>query len=167
MGQQGLGRLFDLVAGVAPVDLAGGAVTGNRVHLKNCAGVTVVFFKEAGAAAEPVVLDVQEADAATSGTIQDLNVIDHYYLKSETTLDGDETWSKVTQTEASEITPAVSDTQQILAFYVDATWLSDGFEWLSVNTADVTTAGQLGSVLYILHDLTVQRKPENLANPQA
>jgi hypothetical protein len=160
---EGLGRLFDLACGVAPVDLAGGAQTGIRVHLKNCAGVTVVFFKEAGAASEATTLDLQEHSASTGGTSQDLDEVDHYYLKSEATLDNDETWTRVTQTRASEITPAASDTQQILAFYVDATWLSDGFEWISVNTTDTTTAGQLGSVLYILHDLAVQRRPDNLA----
>jgi hypothetical protein len=164
---EGLGRLFDLAAIVPVVDLAGGAQTGNRIHLKNCAGVTFVLYKEAGAASEATTLTVQEHDAVSSGTSQDLDVVDHYYLKSETTLDGDETWSKVTQT-AGDITPAASDTQQILAFYVDATWLSDGFEWISVNATDTgTTAGQLGGILAIMHDLEVQRAPANLANPQA
>lgn len=160
---EGLGRLFDLSCGIAPVDLASGAVNGNRLHLRGVGGVTVVFFKEAGAASEASTLDVQEHTLSSGGTTRDLDVIDHYYLKSEATLDGDETWSRVTQSIASEIVPAVSDTQQILAFYVDSTWLSDDCEWVSVTTTDTTTAGQIGSVLYILHDLAVQRTPENLA----
>ena len=165
MFSEGLGRLFDLSCGIAPVDLAGGAATGNRVSLKNCSGVTVVFFKEAGAAAEPTTLDLQQHTASSSGTSVDLDIIDHYYLKSETTLDGDETWTKVTQTAASEITPAASDTQQILAFYVGADQLSDGYSYISVDTTDVTTAAQWGCVLYILHDLKVQRTPANLVAP--
>lgn len=165
MAMEGLGRLFDLSCGVAPVDLAGGANTGNRVSLRNCAGVTVVFFKEAGAASEPTTLDLQEHTVSSGGTPQDLDVIDHYYLKSETTLDGDETWTKVTQSVASEITPAASDTQQILAFYVSGSDLSDGYDYISVNTSDTSTAGQFGSILYILHDLNVQRAPANLVAP--
>lgn len=162
---EALGRLFDLSCGVAPVDLAGGAQTGNRVSLKNCSGATVVFFKEAGAAAEATTLDLQQHTVSTGGTPADLDIIDHYYLKSETTLDGDETWTKVTQSVASEVTPAASDTQQILVFHVGADQLSDGYQYISVNTTDTTTAGQLGSILYILHDLNVQRAPANLVAP--
>jgi hypothetical protein len=165
MGMKGLGRLFDLSCGVAPVDLAGGAQTGKVVALENAGGVTVVFFKEAGAAAEPVVLTVRESQDAAGTGIQDLDVVTEYYLKSEATLDGDEVWSKVTQT-AGDITPAASDTQQILAFYIDADQLSDTYTHVQVNTADVTTAGQIGGILYILHDLKVQRAPANLAAPQ-
>lgn len=165
MAMEGLGRLFDISAGVPVVDLAGGANTGNRVSLRNCGGVTVVFYKEAGAASEATTLDLQEATASSGGTIQDLDIIDHYYLKSETTLDGDETWTKVTQTAASEITPAASDTQQILAFYVDSSSLSAGFDYISVNTTDTSTAGQYGGILYILHDLEYGRTPANLIAP--
>lgn len=165
MSMEALGRLFDISTGVPVVDLAGGAQTGKRVSLKNCGGVTVVLYKEAGAASEPTTLDLQEHDAASSGTSQDLDVVTHYYLKSATTLAGSETWTKVTQSAASEITPAASDTQQILAFYVDASDLSDGFSYISVNTADTTTAGQYGGVLYLLHDLHVQRAPANLIAP--
>lgn len=162
---EGLGRLFDLSCGIAPVDLATAAVTGKRVSLRNAGGVTVVFFKEAGAASEATTLDLQEHNASSGGTSQDLDVIDHYWLKSEATLDGDETWSEVTQTAASEITPSASDTQQILVFYVGAEQLSDDFDYISVNTTDTATSGQLGSVLYILHDLAVQRTPANLVAP--
>jgi hypothetical protein len=164
---EALGRLYNLACGVAPVDLASGATTGNRVHLKDYSSVDIVFFKEAGAASEATTLDVQQHTAASGGTSQDLDVVTHYYLQSETTLDADETWTKVTQSAASEVTPAASDTQQILAIHVDATSLADGFEWVSVTTTDTTTAGQIGSVLYILNEPMVQRSPDALAQPQA
>jgi hypothetical protein len=92
-------------------------------------------------------------------------VVTEYYLKSETTLDGDEVWTKVTQS-AGDITPAASDTQQILVFYIDADDLSDTFTHVQVNWSDTSTAGQFGCVLYILHDLKVQRIPASLAAPQ-
>jgi hypothetical protein len=169
MTMEALGRLFDISTGAVPVDLSSAAVTGKRVHLKNAGGVTIVVFKGAGTAGDDPTFDLQEHTAASGGTSQDLDVIDHYYLKQEATLDGDETWTKVTQSTASEVTGngTSAEEQAIYVFEVDATQLSDGFEWVSLNVADVGTNAQLGSVLYLLRDLAVQRSPENLPNPQA
>lgn len=164
---EGLGRHYDLVAGIAPVDLAAGATTGNRVHLKNCGGLAVVLYKEAGAASEPPILTFQEHNVVSAGTPQTLDV-DHYYVKSEATLDGDETWTLVEDVAAGAVTlTGLSDLQAIVVFEIEASSLSDGYEWVSVNIADITTAGQIGGVLYVLRDLAVQRSPVNLANPQA
>jgi len=164
---EGLGRLFDLSTGAVPVDLAAAAVTGKRVHLRNCGGVTIVVFKGAGTAAEDPTFDLQEHNASTGGTSQDLDIIDHFYLKQEATLDGDETWTRVAQTAASEVTGngTSAEEQAIYVFEVDATKLSDGFEWVSLNVADVGAGAQLGAILYILRDLHVQRAPANLAAP--
>lgn len=165
---EALGRLFDVVAGVVPVDLQT-AQTGNRVHLKNAGGVTIVAFKAAGTAADDPTFDLREHNAASGGTSQDLDIIDHYYLKQEATLDGDEQWSTVTQTAASEVTGdgTSAEEQAIYVFEVDATQLSDDFEWISLNVADVGSNAQLGCVLYLLRDLAVQRDPANLVDPQA
>lgn len=159
---KGLGRLFDIGTGVAVVDIAGGAQTGMRCLFRNFETLTVVFFKEAGPAAEATTLTLQEHNALSAGTSQNLAVITEYYLKSEATLDNDEAWSRVTQAAAATITPAASDTQQILAFEVEAASLSDGFRYVSVSTADTTTAGQLGGILYIAHGLKIQKRPDQL-----
>ncbi|MFC4609729.1 hypothetical protein ACFO9E_18190 [Streptomyces maoxianensis] len=166
---EALGRLFDISTGAVPVDLSTAAVTGKRVHLKNCGGVSIVVFKGAGTAGDDPVFDLQEHSASTGGTSQDLDVLTHYYVKQEATLDGDETWSKVTQSTASEVTgnATSAEEQAIYVFEVGANQLSDGFEWISLNVADVGTNAQLGGVLYLLHDLAVQRTPENLVNPLA
>lgn len=164
---EALGRLFNIASVVAPVDLAGGAATGNRVHLKNCSGVAFVYFADAGAAGEDVDLDVQEHNAASAGTSQDLNVVTRWFSKRETTLDNDETWTKHTQTAASEVDLGddEGENQVIAVVEVSAASLSDGFEWVSVNTTDSgATAGKLGCVLAITYDLTAQRSPELLAD---
>jgi len=158
----GLGRLFDIGTGVAVVDIAGGAQTGNRLHMRNCETCAVVFFKEAGAASEATTLTLQEHNASSSGVSQNLAVIDEYFLKTEATLDNDELWTRVTQAAAATVVPAASDTQQILVFEVEAASLSDGFQYISVSTADTSTAGQLGGILYIPHGLRVQRRPDLL-----
>lgn len=170
---EGLGRVFDLGSVISPVaDLAAGANTGHRVHMKNAAGVTfVAFLGVVSAGTDTTVLDLQEANAATAGTLRDLDVVTQYYYKAEAILDGDETWTKVTQTAASEIslTGATFAAQQmIVAFHVSANSLSDGYEWLSVDVADAGSGGtRPGCVLAILHDLNVQRAPANLAQLNA
>jgi hypothetical protein len=170
---EALGRLIDVVAGVAPVDLdtANGA-TGNRVHLKNAGGCTIVVFKGAGTAGADPTFDLRQHTAASGGTSADLDVIDHYYLKREASLDGDETWSRFTQAAASEVADpggagTSAEEQQILVIEVEATSLADGFEWISLDVAVTAANPQLGAVLYLLRDLEVQRAPANLANPQA
>lgn len=165
----GLGRIFDISQGINVVDLAGGAVTGARIHLRNYETCAIVVFKEAGADAEPVVFTLQEHSASSSGTSQDLAVITEWYHKTEATLDGDETWTRVTQAAAATFSQASgdSDTQSIIVVEVEAASLSAGFEWISVNSADVTTAGQLGGVLYIPHGLKIMRQPNLLAQPLA
>lgn len=170
---QGLGRLFDLGSVIVPVaDLAAGANTGHRVHLKNASTVTFVAYLAAvSAGTDTTVLDLQESNAATGGTLRDLDVVTEWFVKAEATLDGDETWTRVTQAAASEIslTGATYAAQQlIVAFSVDAAQLSDGYEWLSVDVADAGSGGtRPGCVLAIVHDLAVQRTPANLAQLNA
>ncbi|TDC47645.1 hypothetical protein E1281_25940 [Actinomadura sp. KC345] len=165
---EALGRTIDIVPGVVPVDLGTAASTGKRVGLKNATGVTVVGFLNNGTAAQAPTFTLQEHTAASGGTSQNLAVIDHYYVKEEAALDGDETWTKVTQAAAATITDADWDdaNQVLVAFEVHASQLSDGYTHISCNVSDPGTA-QVGAVLYVLHDLAHQRAPESLPNPQA
>lgn len=167
---EALGRLIDIVAGINVVDLGAAANTGNRVSLKRASGVTIVLFKEVGAAGEDPVLTLKEHNAASGGTSQNLVAIDHYYQKTKATaLLGNETWTKVTQTKAATVTlTGLGDDYGIFVFEIDGAALSAGFKWVSLDIADVGATGtQLGGVLYLLRDLAVQRAPANLSNPQA
>ncbi len=170
MAQEGLGRLFDISAGFVPVDMQTAANTGKRVSLKNAGGCTIVLFKAAGTAGDDPVLTLKQHTAATGGTTANLAAIDHYYVKSETTLDGDETWTKVTQAAAATITDpggagTSAEEQQIVVIEVQGTSLADGYDYISLDVADVGGNAQLGCVLYLLRDLMVQRAPANLAAP--
>lgn len=163
---QALGRLFDIGTGITPVDSQTTGMTGKRCYVGDCEGVTIVVFKAAGTANDDPVLDLQEANAASGGTIQDLDIITDYYIKQETTLDNDESWTKVSQSAASEVTlnATSAETEMIVAIDVRSDQLSDGYKYLSLNIADTGSAGaQLISVLYIPWGLKVQRAPENLA----
>jgi hypothetical protein len=148
MAIEALGRLFNIASVVAPVDLSSGAATGARVRLRQGTGVAFVYF------------------AASAGTSSDLDVVTHFYSKREATLDNDETWVRSTQSAASEVDLGADEgeNQVIAVVEVQANQLSDGYEWVSVNTTDSgTTAGKVGCVLAIVYDLQAMRKPENLA----
>jgi hypothetical protein len=165
---EGLGRLYDIAIGAAPVDLSSAAVTGKRVALKGASAVTFLVIKGAGTAGDDPTITLQQHTAASGGTSSNLVAIDHYYLKDAATLAGTEQWAEVTQTLAATIAdPGGAGTsaehQQILAIPVTATALSDGYTHVSLNVADVGTNAQLGAVLYVLHDLTAQRAPDALA----
>lgn len=162
----GLGRLFDLSVGFVPVDMQT-AQTGKRFHMRDCQSLTMVLFKAVGTDGDDPILTLQEHDAYTGGNTASLAAIDKYWLKAEATLDGDETWTEYTQTAAATITdPGGATTsaqeQQILAFTVESTDLTEGYEWVSANVADVGGNAQLGCLLYIPHDLDVQRAPANM-----
>jgi hypothetical protein len=165
---EALGRLFDVATAFVPTDAVAGAITGKRVHLKNCGGCTIIV-QTTGASTDITDVDLQQHTAATSGVTADLDVITRYYYKSETTLDADEVWTKGTQAAASEITNVGAASEELLlVIEVDSTQLSDGYEWISLDIPDLGTNGTRHcSGLYILRDLVVQRAPAALVQPQA
>jgi len=170
--QGGLGRLFDIAVSHAPVDLSAAAVTGKRVHLKNYVAASYVLFKGAGTAGDDPTFTVKQHTANTGGTSANLAAITRYYLKDAVALAGTEQWSKVTQSAGAAVAdPGGAGTsaehQQVVVIEVNADQLDDGYEWVSVDVADVGTNAQLGAGLWILHGLQVQRAPELLAQPNA
>lgn len=151
-----LGEVYDLSTGLAPVNLATAANTGKRVSMLEVASVDVVVFKGAGTAAEDPVLTLKQHTAATSGTTSDLAIIAEYWIKTETTLDGDEVWTRVTQAAAATITdPGAAGTsaesEQLVVINVRADQLTPGNTHVSLDVADTGTNAQIGAVLYIVH----------------
>ncbi|MEU8362328.1 hypothetical protein AB0C27_40550 [Nonomuraea sp. NPDC048882] len=165
MAQQALGRLFDIGLG-APPAATNGVVTGKRIHLKQCGGVTVVLVGGVATGGDDLQVDLQQHTAASGGTPADLDVITKYWIKSAVALDNSETWTEYSQAAASEIAVAASETtdveQNILVFEVEATSLSDGYEWISVNVPDLGAGDKTLTVLYFARDLAAQRAPANL-----
>lgn len=164
-GARALGRLINVSVGAVPTDAVAGAITGNRVHLKDAGGVTFIVVASAGST-DILDLDLQEHNAPTGGTSQDLDIITKAYYQSEATLDGDETWTEWSQSAASEVTNiGAASEQQLVVVEVGAQQLSDGFGWVSLNVPDLGTNGtKYVAILNVVHDLHVMRKPTNLAN---
>lgn len=166
---QPLGRLFDIGSCIVPVaDLAAGANTGKRIYLRDFETVTFLFSKAvASAGTDDIVLTLQEHNASSAGTSQNLAAIDRFFYKREATLDNDETWVEVTQAAGATLTLAgatYATLQALVVFSIEATKLSDGFKYLSVNIADPGSGGTIpGELLYIAHGLKIQRDPANMA----
>jgi len=167
---EGLGRLFDIGTGWVSTDMnTNNGETGKRISMRSGTGLTIVVFKGAGTAGEDPTLTLKEHSAYTGGTSQNLAIIDHYYLKNETALDNDESWTKVTQAAAATIADpggagTSAESQQIIAIPVNAYQLSDGFTHVSLDYAVTAAAAQIAGWLYIIHDLAVQRTPASLPN---
>lgn len=161
-----LGRLFDIAPEIAPYDTNAGAGTGLRVSLRNCDNVVFVYFKGAGSGTDVTVLTLQEHNASTGGTSQNLSKITTVYSKTATTLANSETWTKTTQAAAATFTNTGDATKQgLYVIEVSADDLSDGFGWVSLSAGDTGSAGaQYGAILAITSDLAVKRAPANLVN---
>lgn len=163
----GLGAVFDIGSAFTPVDFnTSDTATGHRVHMRNYESIAFVLFKGAGTAGADPVVTVQEHNAASSGTSQNLAVITEFYSKTETTLDGDEVWARTAQAAAATANCGLTTAEEegIHVFQFEAGQLSAGFEWISCNIAATVANAQLVSGLYILTGLKVMREPTLLAN---
>jgi hypothetical protein len=164
----GLGRLFDVSCGFSPVDLNTAGATGKRVSLRQCQGVSIVLYVGAAASGtEAEAFTLKEHTLSAAGTSQTFTGTATYYTKYEATLDGDEVWSAPAAPTAGVITIAAADRDKegIIVVEIDATALSDGFRYVSVDAADPGAVSRLGAALYLLRDLDNPRKPANLSIP--
>lgn len=174
--QRALGRLFDVGLGFAPVDLNTAGATGLKFSLQRATGITFLFtMAVAGGGSDTNVITFKQHTAYTGGTSNNLATatvatstgITAYWTKSETALDNDESWVETTQADSATVTlgTAFAAQQVILAVYVSADQLGDGYTHVSADFADPGSGGtRVGACLGIVHDLAHQRKPANLDN---
>jgi hypothetical protein len=165
-GIEALGREVDFSASFLPVDLSAAAVTGKRVSLKNNSGLMVVIFKGPASSGTDPAFTFKEATAFTSGTSQNMVTPPaYYYQKSAASFAGSETWVKKTATYSSGAVTLTSENGNggIYVFDILAEDLSAGFSYIEADVAKAGTVAQIGGVLYITHDLLVQRDAGNLA----
>lgn len=162
-----LGRLFDVSLGIISGTDQSSGFTGKRISLQNYGGVGIVYVASAVGTTDDPVPSIQEHTAYTGGTSQGLAVMDTIFTKSETLLDGDEAWTKVTQTAAAIMTAVAGEAekQNIYYFEIFDDQLSDGYTHISVNMAALGTDAKLTCLLYIPFDLKTQRAPANMPNP--
>lgn len=162
-----LGRLFDVSIGFVPVNLATAGGAARRISLANYGGVTFVFVASAVGTTDDPTPKLQQYTAYTGGTTADLAIMDVIYRKSETLLDGDEAWTKTTQTAATIMTAVAGEAEKenIYVIEVEADQLSDGYTHVSLELPDIGSDAKLGTCIALLRDLKVQRTPANMPNP--
>ena len=163
-----LGKYFDIGPAIIPVDLEAGAKTGFRVNMGNAETCAFVIYAGLGTAGDDLQFTVQEANAVSGGTAQNLAVITRYYTKDSLTLVGSEAWAEITQAVSASVTDAggagtSAEHSQMVVVEVGAEQLSDGFNSVLLNIPDLGSAGaKIGCAFYVLTGLKVGRAPANL-----
>jgi hypothetical protein len=162
-----LGKLFDIIPVIVPVDLSGGANAGDYISLKNANGVTFVVFKGAGTAGDDPDITVRQAKTVAGGDVKDLDAITEVYRK-QGTLTAVGAWSKDTQAADAlydaNATSAESQAMYVLEVEADQLDVDGGFDCVTLNIADVGTNAQLGCAFAILWELKKAAAPEDLVS---
>jgi hypothetical protein len=125
------------------------------VSLKNAAGVTFFGHEVDGATAFTVTF---AADAAGTGAVTP-DSIDHYYAKSADVSSG--VWHRTAVSPASETFTAADGSEDMVAIEILAANCPDGKPYVKC------AADGSGTVIAVLHDLAIQRAPQNLASVTA
>lgn len=115
------------------------------VSLKDASAVTFIGVNTAGE-----TWTLTEATTAAGGSAAVLATMTHYY----TSITVGAVWVERSQAAASTIVTTAS--QDVLAVTINAEELSDTMKYVKLTSTGA------GTVVAILHDLTVQRKPANL-----
>jgi hypothetical protein len=131
---EGLGRAFNVV----PI------AAGAALSLRDAGGVT--FICTGNDTFTLTVSDTFGGSYATPGNIITKKI-------TNTATNGTAAWATATQSAANAVTISSGS----VAFYVSGDSLPDGKAYVKV------AAGAAGLVTAVLHDLTVQRKADNLA----
>lgn len=146
-GMEGLGRVFNVV----PVCTAGGAI-----NMRDCSAISFVVT---GATAVPTLTFGKTFGGSyDSGATANCNPIKNVYWSTSTT--GTVAWAKATITAAATFTLGTTTgltTATAAVFTVFCSQIPDTYKYIKCT---VTGSG-IGAA--ILHDLTVQRAPANLA----
>jgi len=161
-----LGRTIDAGLGWTPTNAATAGITGKRVSLKNA--TSVIFLVNAAAAAsgtDALTFTISQHTAATGGSTANLAVIADYHWKvaASTTMDGTETWARVTQAAAATVVIAGSNAtkEALIAIEVNAVDLTSGYSWVSISVSQPSVARYVAAQT-LLSDLITQRRPANL-----
>jgi hypothetical protein len=145
-GMEALGRIIDVV----------GVASGHGISLKNASGITFIALAS----------DTSQALAVTAaktygGNYDDWTTgngfgqPDHFYQNADD--DGTGAWTKETAVWTSNSVALAGTANYVAVLEIFADQLADGYEYIKVTETDCTY------VVAILHDLTVQRTPANLA----
>lgn len=144
MISEGLGRVFNAIA----------PASGTWINLADAAGVSFLCFEVDGA----TVLTLSfAADAAGTGAVTPA-VIDHYYGLSADVQQG--RWHRTSQA-LSNVVNKADGTEDFVCIEVLSNMCPAGKPWVRLTGDGAST------VTAVLHDLNIQRAPQNLRSVTA
>lgn len=141
MAQRALGRLFN----------SSPAADNVWINLKDAGGIAYVCYL-AGAAGDTYTL--QEAKDAAGTGAQNLPVVTEFHTA---TGNGSDAWTRRTQAAAATVVTAAAATQNAMVVEVEATSLSDTYDYVRLASTGA------GTVNAVTRDLNVQRAPASLS----
>ncbi len=149
---------IDLIPAFMPVDLATGAITGDRISMDNCDRLLFVLLSSIGSANEDAVITCQQHTGAAGGSPKALNFTRIRHKVGATAIDAVGQFSLVEQAESDSYDSDSIDgaeNEALIAIEVMAEDLDtdNGFTHVSFNVADVGVGAQLGAGIYILSGL--------------
>ena len=141
-----------IVSGFLPADLNSAAGAADWVSLEHYEKLTVVFFKNAGTAADDPTITLQQGKTNSGGTPIDLDVIDKVYVKQATNLLAVGTFTVTTQTAATTFVGDATSGEEagLYIFDIYAEDLADDYKYVQASVADVGSTAQIGCLLYFL-----------------
>lgn len=130
---------------IDPVDWNTAAVTGGRIDMKDLEKVIFIITLNSATSRTAVTVDLDQHTVASAGTPAALSVSNKYYHKvgAATVL------TEVEPTVAADtydLTTLVGDNKAIVIMEVHSSDLTEGYRWVSMNSADSGAAG-IGSVM--------------------
>ena len=144
-GMYGPGRVFDVVHDSS----------GNMFSLKNASAVTFIV-KSSGAASLAVVAAKAFGGGTTTWTTANgFGQTPVFY--QNTTVNGTAAWTKQTATWTTNSVALAGTTGYTSLITIMTSQFADGFDYIQATGTNTTTC------IALLHDLTVQRTPANLA----
>lgn len=130
---------------VAPVDWNTAAVTGGRVDMKDLEKVVFLVVLNSATSRTAVTLDFDQHTVVSAGSPVALNITNKYYHKIGAATVFTEVEPTVAEDEY-DLLSLVGDSAAVLVFEVHSADLTDGYRWVSVNTADSGAAG-IGTIV--------------------
>ena len=144
-GMQGLGRVFDVVHDAS----------GNMFSLKNASAVSFIV-KSSGAASLAVVAAKTFGGSTTNWTTAN-GFGQTAFFYQEAAVNGTAGWTKQTATWTTNSVALAGTTGYTSVITIYTSQFADGYDYIQATGTNTTT------VIAVLHDLTVQRTPANLA----
>jgi len=143
---------FPVILGHEPISASSMAMTCDSVHLKNAAGVLILINQSGVSASTPLILTVNEGatDAVCKAATNPLAAASSQSFMIWSNMDAGTNDTMVRRSDAVTYTMTTSagDLNQV-CFYVPASVLSDGMEYINLGSSAGHTSNIVG-VTYIL-----------------